>query len=280
MNALGLRAIVAVAIVVAFSFPTAAAAGEQSRFEQILRAQTLYEQVLRTKERLGLKPRAEALRGATGYETAGPYTAPLPGKKGPSFLWGGIDVIEVLKTYDGKIGGDPGKVVFIDRDGEELGNTVHDDLGNEPVAVDVPAFPGQRRRHWPTALFQSQANADEFHARIQNGTLIIAFGLNCQWGIISGPQSGKPSKSHWAQPGLAAINAERVWDGTKMVTVLGMNLYLRGDDWNADTVKENRWKWAGDAFQTLLDSPFTWREKRERTEMPITQVNEINKGDD
>jgi hypothetical protein len=277
MKALDLRAVVVAAIAVVLTLPTTSwGQGPDPVYLEIRRAQELYERVLQKKEDLGLKPAARELRGATGYETAGPYTAPLPGKKRHSFLWGGIDVMEVLKTYDDRIGGDPGKVIFIDRDGEELGNTVHEDLGNEPVAVDVPAFPGQRRRHWPTALFQSQANADEFHERIQDGSLIVAFGLNCAWGIISGPQSGNPRKSHWAQPGLAAITVEKVWDGTKTVTVLSMNLYLRGDDWNAVSVKPQRWTWAGDAFQTLLDSPFTWRDKRERTEMPITQVNTIN----
>jgi hypothetical protein len=260
------------AITLIFSAP--ADAGDKQRLKDILHAQALYEQVLRTKVDLGLPLTAEARRGATGYETAGPYTAPLPGTTGPSFLWGGIDVIEVLKTYDDKIGTDPGRVIFIDRDGDELGNTVDDDLvvPNVPVAVRVPAYVGQPQAAWPTALFQSQANANEFLRLTRSGALVIAFGLNCQWGIIAGPQSaatGGKGSSHWAQPGLAAINVERLFDGR--VTVLGMNLYLRGDDWNAT---KHRWKHAIDAFEQLLANPLAWRANRERHEMPIIRVNE------
>ena len=261
-------------LAVTLTFAAPADAGDKERLAEILRAQALYEDVLRKKANLGLDAAAEAMRGATGYETAGPYTAPLPGTTGPSFLWGGIDVIEVLKTYDNKIVTDPGGVVFIDRDGDELGNTVDDDLPvpNVPVAVRVPAYRGQPKKDWPTALFQSQANADEFVRSTGNGSLVIAFGLNCQWGIIAGPHAaatGRRGSSHWAQPGLGAINVERFFGAR--VTVLGMNLYLRGDDWNAT---EHRWRYAVEAFENLLANPLTWREKRERHEMPIIRVNE------
>ena len=269
---LAISTVATLALTLTFAAP--ADAGDKQRLAEILHAQALYEQVLRQKVELGLPVTAEARRGATGYETAGPYTAPLPGTTGPSFLWGGIDVIEVLKTYDGKIGTDPGRVVFIDRDGDELGNVVDDDLPvpNVPVALRVPAYLGQPEAHWPTALFQSQANADEFLRLTRSGALVIAFGLNCQWGIIAGPHAaatGGRGSSHWAQPGLAAINVERLFGGR--VTVLGMNLYLRGDDWNAT---RHRWKYAGEAFESLLANPLTWRDRRERHEMPIIRVNE------
>jgi hypothetical protein len=221
MKRSGVHAILtAVALTLAFTLtvPTPSDAGDKKRLAEVLRAQALYEEVLRYKEQvLGLPLPGAALRGGTGYETAGPYTAPLPGTAGPSYLWGGIDVIEVLKSYDDSIANDPGRVVFIDRDGDELGNVVDDDDQNVPVEVRVPAYKGQPEARWLTALFQSQANADEYIRRTNEGSLVIAFGLNCQWGIISGPHgaaTGSPGKtSHWAQPGLAAINVERFLGG-------------------------------------------------------------------
>jgi len=86
-------------------------------------------------------------------------------------------------------------------------------------------------------------------------------------GVISGPATGFAGRaSHWAQPGLAAIAVERFFKGR--ITVLGVNLYSRGDDWNAT---DERWEHAIKAFNLLLQSDEEW--ERERPEMPVIKVN-------
>jgi hypothetical protein len=50
--------------------------------------------------------------------------------------------------------------------------------------------------------------------------------------------------------------------------VLGVNLYSRGDDWNAT---KKHWKYAIEAFEHLLRNDEEW--ERERPEMPVIKVN-------
>ena len=59
---------------------------------------------------------------------------------------------------------------------------------------------------------------------------------------------------------------ERFFKGT--VAVLGVNLYSRGDDWNAT---KEPWKHAITAFNLLLTVGGEW--ERERGEMPVIKVN-------
>jgi len=209
----------------------------------VVEAQDLYEQVVRL--------------GKGGPHT-GPYTAPLhtdPG--GPSYLWGGLDPISLIDRFDSNIEADPGGVVFISRTGS--------DVGKPEFSLEVPIFPGSATSK--TALFRSPANRDRYVQMVSDGSLMIMFGMNCQWGVISGPATGFAGRaSHWAQPGLAAIAVERFFKGR--ITVLGVNLYSRGDDWNAT---DERWEHAIKAFNLLLQSDEEW--ERERPEMPVIKVN-------
>lgn len=235
---------VAVAVFVTLSFSTTSFAqdDEGERFGDVLRAQDLYEKVLQ--------------RGRGGPHS-GPYTAPLPGTTGPSYLWGGLDPISLLDRYNREIVDDPGGVVFISSSGSDLGKPEH--------ALEVPIY--ERSRIFGVALFRSPDKMKKFIQMMNDGSLIIAFGMNCQWGVIAGPASNFASESHWAQPGLAAINVERFFDGR--VTVLGVNFYSRGDDWKAT---QKRWKYAIEAFESLLENPQEeW--ERKRPEMPVIKVN-------
>jgi hypothetical protein len=236
--------IVAATLVIALATHTPVAAGgnEFARFSEILAAQALYEEVLRLGK---------------GGPYSGPYTAPLhTDPAGPSYLWGGLDPISAIDRYDEDIATDRGKVVFISRSGSNVGKPEY--------YLDLPIFPGSAT--YERALFRSAENRDRFVEMMNDGSLIIAFGLNCQYGVIAGPASNGARHSHWAQPGLAAINVERFFGGR--VTVLGVNLYSRGDDWNAIP---KRWKYAIRAFRQLLRHDEQW--ERERIEMPIIKVN-------
>lgn len=249
----------AVAVAITLSLPTASVAqsgrgtggardtrladAEAQRLADILHAQELYEEVLRT--------------GVAGSKS-GPYMAPLPGTASPSYLWGGLDVIEVIRSHDKSIVKDFGGTVFISRNGG--------DLGEPSISLPVETFP--RSRDHRLALFKTEDNRALFEQMTKEGSLVIMFGLNCGWGIISGPVTNKPEGSHWAQPGLAAINVERFVDGKRTVTVLSVNLYSRGDDWNAI---ENPWQFAIQAFEDVRATPREWG--RERPEMSVLKVN-------
>lgn len=233
---------VAVAVCVILSFSTPSFAAEEERFQEVQRAQALYEYVLRLEK---------------GGPLRGPYTAPLhTNPTGTSYLWGGLDPISILDRYDQNIGADRGKVLFISRSGS--------DIGNPEFFLELPTYPGSPVSK--RALFRSAENRDRFVRMTNTGSLMIMFGMNCQWGVIAGPASGFASKSHWAQPGLAAIAVERFLDGR--VTVLGVNLYSRGDDWSATS---KRWRHAIQAFESLLTHDEQWT--RERPEMPLIKVN-------
>ena len=179
------------------------------------------------------------MRLGVGGPNTGPYTAPLPGGS-ISYLWGGLDPISLLDSYDEKIETDPGEILFMSSSGSNLGNAA--------FSLAVPIYSGAGA---PTkiALFRSQANKDRYVQMINDGSLLIVFGLNCQWGIISGPAFNFEKKlSHWAQPGLGSIAVERFSKGRDTVTVLGLNLFSRGDDWHAT---KDHWKHAITAFSLL-----------------------------
>lgn len=244
----------AVSAVVTVIFLSTAVAGDKrgnghdeweqgARFADVVHAQALYEHVLRL--------------GKGGPES-GPYTAPLhTDLNGPSYLWGGLDPISLLDRYDEDIATDRGRVIFISRRGSNLGTPEH--------YLDIPIFPGSSTVQ--RALFRSAENKDRYIRMIDDGSLMVMFGMNCQWGVISGPATGFGGReSHWAQPGLAAIAVERFFRGK--VTVLGVNLYSRGDDWNAT---KQRWRYAIEAFELLLKDDQHW--ERERIEMPVIEVN-------
>jgi hypothetical protein len=242
---------VVVAVLVTLSGLTPSVADERGTYRDVVRAQELYEDVLRD-------PRV-------GGPHKGPYTAPLhTDPDGPSYLWGGLDPISVLDRYDEDIEADPGRVIFISRSGSNL--------GNPEIFLDLPPYLGAPKETYNRALFRSEDNRRRFIAMTNpesRDKLMIMFGLNCQWGIISGPATGGARDSHWAQPGLAAIAVERFRRGRGTVTVLGLNLYSRGDDWNATA---RRWKYAIEAFESLLEPPYVeW--ERERPDMPVIKVN-------
>ena len=214
-----------------------------ARFKDVVEAQALYEKVLRL--------------GVGGPHT-GPYTAPIhTDPTGPSHLWGGLDPISLIDRHNEDIGTDAGGVLFISRSGSNV--------GKPEFYLDVPIYTGSSTLK--RALFRSAENRDRYLQMISDGSLMIMFGLNCQWGIISGPATDFLGRgSHWAQPGLAAIAVERFFKGK--VTVLGVNLYSRGDDWNAT---KEPWKHAITAFNLLLTVGGEW--ERERIEMPVIKVN-------
>lgn len=258
MRTAGFRALslaVTTVVVVSLTFVTGSLAQEQrgqsksaelERFTDVLEAQALYEQVL--------------LLGKGGPHT-GPYTAPLHDDKHgrDSYLWGGLDPIALIARYNKDIQADPGGVVFISRSGSDLG----DPSISLPVSISIGGTPTTF-----TALFKTDVNRTKYLQMMSEGSLMVMFGLNCQWGIISGPANDFARRaSHWAQPGLASIAVERFFDGR--VTVLGVNLYSRGDDWNATA--EKRWKFAIEAFERLLELDEQW--DREREEMPVIKVN-------
>jgi hypothetical protein len=268
---------VAIAVAVTVSFPIASSAqqGQQrradiardlrlpdvvqaERLEDILHAQALYEHVLRV---------------GAGGAFSGPYTAPRHSDPtGPSYLWGGLDVIAVLDRYDEDVKEDRGGAIFINRDGKDIGDpnkcrvspTDSSLATPEDCYLDVPTYPGSPVLK--RALFKFKANKQRFSQMTNDGSLIIAFGLNCAWGVIAGPAENELDGSHWAQPGLAMIGVERFFGGK--VTVLNLNLYMRGDDWKAT---EKRWKHAIEAFEWMLQFDQQWR--RQRPEMPVIKVN-------
>lgn len=238
-----IRMLVAVALFGAAGLmPALATAGDEERVPDVLHAQALYEHVLR----LGM-----------GGPHTGPYTAPLhTDPTGLSYLWGGLDPIAALDRYDEDIAADPGKTVFVSRKGSDIGDPL--------IFLDVPTYPGSPITN--RALFKTLDNRDRFIQLTEAGSLVIMFGLNCQFGVIAGPVSDFAKSSHWAQPGLAAIAVERFFGGR--LTVLGLNLYSRGDDWNATS---KRWKHAIEAFESLLKHNEEW--VRERAGMPLIKVN-------
>ena len=238
-----MRVLVAVALFGAAGLMSAlTAAADEKRLPDVLHAQALYEHVLR----LGM-----------GGPHTGPYTAPLhTDPTGLSYLWGGLDPIAALDRYDGDIAEDPGRVVFVSRRGS--------DIGKSSIYLDLPTYPGSPVTN--RALFKTVDNRDRFIQLTQAGSLLIVFGLNCQFGVIAGPVTDFAKSSHWAPPGLAAIAVERFFGGR--LTVLGLNLYSRGDDWNANP---KRWKHAIEAFESLLKNNEQW--ERERPEMPLIKVN-------
>tara|TARA_R110002096_G_scaffold168538_10_gene339404 strand:+ start:2011 stop:2739 length:729 start_codon:yes stop_codon:yes gene_type:complete len=217
-----------------------AVAGDDSKL--VIEAQELYEDAV-----------------ADGIAT--PYIAPLSSDpEGPQYLWGGLDPIEVIKVHESKIADDPGQTLFISRSGSTL--------GSPDFPLQVPIYDGGPSE---TALFKSAENRTQYEQMMAEGTLLVTFGLNCHWGIISGPATNFTGHSHWAQPGLAAIVVDTIKvknPDTKKnvnVTVVGANLYSRGDDWNAT---KKRWQYAVEAF-LLLDEHW----ERKRVGMPILQVN-------
>ena len=241
-----IRMLVAIALFGAAGLmPAVATAGDEERVADVLHAQALYEHVLR----LGL-----------GGEHSGPYTAPLHtdplGLLGTHYLWGGLDPIAALDSYDKDIAADAGNTVFVSRKGS--------DIGDPEIFLDVPTYPGSPVTN--RALFKKPENRDRFIQLTEAGSLVIMFGLNCQYGVVAGPVTDFKKSSHWAQPGLAAIAVERFFGGR--LTVLGLNLYSRGDDWNANP---KRWKHAIEAFESLLKNTEEW--ERERVGMPLIKVN-------
>ena len=208
--------------------------------KEIIDAQALYEEVLKA----GLGE---------------PYLAPLhTAPEGPLYLWGGVDPIEVIAIQEEDGDTDPGGTLFISRSGSTLGSTTFP--LEVPIYKDGPSA---------TALFKSAANRATYEQMIADGSLVIAFGMNCHWGIISGPATNYEGHSHWAQPGLAAIVVETFKVKSKKVTVVGLNLYSRGDDSNATS---KRWSHASTAFLNLLSGhDGAW--ERRRPYMPILEVN-------
>lgn len=212
--------------------------------KSLLEAQALYQQVVR--EGLG-----------------GPYIAPLhDDPDGPRYLWGGLDPIEALNRYNRRRPSDIGGVVFISRQGTEI--------GKPEFAVDVPLFPGG-----PTmpALFVSEQNRARFVKETAEGTFMVMLGMNCMWGAAAGPATEdgpRPLHSHWAQPGLASISPETFSDpeSGQEVTALGVVFYLRGDDWNA--IRPNGWRMQSTALRALLDQKEPWN--RRRPNVPIVRL--------
>lgn len=240
--ALAVALLGAVGFTVALSVPTASFADEHNRVADVLHAQALYEHVLRLE---------------MGGPNSGPYTAPLhTAPTGDRYLWGGLDPIAALDRYDGDIATDRGKMVFVSRSGS--------DLGKPTIFLDLPTYPGSPVVN--RALFKSVDNRDRFIQMTEAGSLVLAFGLNCGFGVIAGPVHDFAKHSHWAQPGLATIAVERFFGGR--LTVLALNLYSRGDDWKATP---KRWKYAIQAFESLLKHNEQWQ--RERSGMPLMKVN-------
>ena len=67
--------------------------------QDVLDAQALYEEVLKA----GLGE---------------PYLAPIPDNPtGPLYLWGGLDPIDVISRFEGRVADDPGGTLFISRSG-------------------------------------------------------------------------------------------------------------------------------------------------------------------
>lgn len=120
-----------------------------------------------------------------------------------------------------------------------------------------------------TAIFKSAANRAAYEQMVDDGDLVVVFGMNCCWGIVSGPAFNYTRHSHWAQPGLGSIVVQRENVKGKKITFVGANLYSRGSDW---TDSKHRWKWASEAFINLLSGhDGVW--DRRRPYMPVIQVN-------
>lgn len=210
----------------------------------VVKAQALYEQVLRA----GLGE---------------PYLAPLhTDPDGPRYLWGGLDPISLLERYKLRAADDIGGLVFLSRQG---GN-----LGKPEFAADVPIYPGGPVM---PALFASAENRTMFEQRVADGSFMVMLGMNCLWGTASGPGTDgwrRPVHSHWAQPGLGAIYVEqfRHPDSGKDVTALGAVFYLRADDWQG--IRPRGWAMSGSSFRELLDDKEPWR--RRRPYLPVVTV--------
>ena len=207
-------------------------------------AQERYEQVLKT----GLGER---------------YMAPLrTNRDGPRYLWGGLDPIALVESYERQIVTDKGGIVFIGWGGAEIGRA--------EFPLDVPIYVGGPTK---TALFRSAENRDNFRRQSTGETLMVMCGLNCLWGLAAGPATSDRATrqaSHFAQPGLAGIFVERMADPQgREVATLGATLYVRADDWHA--VQREGWGYIAEAFQSLLQEKKPWR--RVRPYMPVVELD-------
>ena len=223
--------------------PSSASAKTPAHWKSVMDAQAVYNQVL--KEGLGE-----------------PYVAPLHTDiTGPNYLWGGLDPIALVERYKQASASDIGGVVYMSYRGGQV--------GNPEFSADVPIYSGGPSM---PALFVSDENRMAFEKQSAEGTFMVTLGMNCLWGIASGPGTQDQGlHSHWAQPGLGAIWIEEFFnpETEKDVTALGAVFYSKGDDWHA--ASPYGWGMASTALQDLLDSKEPWI--RLRPHVPVLMLS-------
>ncbi len=186
------------------------------------------------------------------------YRAPLLCEpQGLYYLGGGVDPIAAIELHDRTVEEYPGAIASVS------GRII----GPAHIYLDIE-YP--IRGYFERVLFVSQANKALFEEKWHRGQIAFLNGLNCLWGVASGPITDYRHSSHWAQPGLAGIVVEHVnrRRGGDL-TALGLNLHAASTRWNVKGMAA--WESLSRGYIDLLTGSHAWAEPQ-RPGMPILQV--------
>ncbi len=199
-------------------------------------------------------PQVSALFGENGPW----FTAPLPQEPdGPSYALGGLDVCNLLDYWNDASLTDLDHILF----------AFPWMLGNPEFSYVHEVFPGYQT----TFIFTSAENAARCGERLRAGSLQIAFGGWCAYGVSA--DWDKPKQhSHFAQPGHTGFTVHTYRSGKESVDVVYLNLWIRAGDYKALGSKAH--KAALGFFKDILNGAITdltlWRQG-----VPVFSLDDI-----